>query len=165
MRERLTLLSLDADGDFALPRRISLGGGAGLTSVSDGNRRLSAIAVAMRQLPAGFAAGLAGRILGYRFAGVGYFSPDLYWYLETRGSWTRQFQGRWEARVSAGVGVQQIEAGSSLQGEWHLEGRIARQFRLVDEVALSGGLTNSAASSTTGAYRYYTAALTGRIGL
>ena len=165
MRERLALLSLDTDGDFTLKRGISLGAGAGLTSISDGNRRLSAIAVAMKQLSKGFAAGVAGRILGYRSAGVGYFSPSLYWYLEGRGSWTRQFQGRWEARVSGGLGVQQIDTGSSLQGEWHLEGRIARQFRLVDEIALSGGLTNSAASSTTGAYRFYTAALTARIGL
>ena len=165
MRERLALLSLDADGDFSLKRGISLGAGAGLASVSDGNRRLSAIVVAMKQLPKGFAAGVAGRLLGYRSAGVGYFSPDLYWFLEGRGSWTRQFQGRWEARVSGGLGVQQIDTGTSLQGEWHLEGRIARQFRLVDEIALSGGLTNSAASSTTGAYRFYTAALTARIGL
>jgi hypothetical protein len=164
MRERLTLLSLDADGDFTLGRGISLGAGAGLTSISDGNRRLSAIAVAMKQLPRGFAAGGAGRILGYRSAGVGYFSPGLYWYLEGRGSWTRQFQGRWQTGVSGGLGVQQIDKGTALQGEWHFEGRIARQFRLADEIALSAGLTNSAASSTTGAYRYYTAALTGRIG-
>jgi hypothetical protein len=42
---------------------------------------------------------------------------------------------------------------------------VARRFGVINEVALSGGISNAAVSSTTGAFRYYTAQLTARIGL
>jgi len=46
-----------------------------------------------------------------------------------------------------------------------LDGRLARKWGLSNEVALFLAWTNSAASSTTGAFRYFTGSLSARIGL
>jgi hypothetical protein len=52
-----------------------------------------------------------------------------------------------------------------VQAEWHLDGRLARKWGVSNEVALFLAWTNSAASSTTGAFRYFTGSLSARIGL
>ena len=165
LQHPVSLFGIDADGDFKLARRLSLGLGAGTAWTTDDNHRWSAIAVLMRQLGHDFALGGAGRIMGDDHKAPNYFSPDLYWYVEGRGSWDHLFSGSWETRLTAGLGMQQIDGGSSLQSQWHAEGRLARRFGAINEVALSAGISNSAASSTTGAYRYYTIQLAARIGL
>lgn len=165
LQSPVSLFGVDLDGDFKLARKLSLGVGGGTAWTTDDNQRWSAVAVLMRQLNSGFAVGGAGRILGYQHHAPNYFSPGLYWYLEGRVSFDRLLSALWEARLSAGLGVQQIDGGSALQSQWHAEGRLARRFGAINEISLSAGLSNSASSSTTGAYRYYTIQLAARIGL
>jgi len=53
----------------------------------------------------------------------------------------------------------------SADGEWHSDLRITRRWKVINEVALSAGYSNSAISSASGAFHYYTAALSARLGL
>jgi hypothetical protein len=111
-----------------------------------------------------YVVGLYGRVMGYEQAGFGYLAPDMFFLTEGRGAYKRNI-GPWNLRLSTGLGIQQAGSDASVQFEYHFEGRVARQWAVINEVALSGGFTNSAVSSTTGAFRYYTAMLTARIGL
>jgi len=117
-----------------------------------------------KRFPPQWTAGVYGRLLGYDQAGVGYFSPDRFLTGEGRGSYTYTWPG-WEVRAGAGLGIQQTFEGADVQAEWHLDGRLARKWGLSNEVALFLAWTNSAASSTTGAFRYFTGSLSARIGL
>ncbi|MEO8030351.1 MAG: tetratricopeptide repeat protein [Gemmatimonadota bacterium] len=165
LRDPVSVFGVDLDADLKPGRKLSLGLGGGTAWTNDGNHRWSAVAVLMRQLGSDLSVGGAGRILSYDHRAAHYFSPELYWYLEGRGAWTHRFSAVWEVRLAAGLGVQQIDGGSALQSQWHAEGRLARRFGAINEVALSAGLSNSASSSTTGAYRYYTIQLAARLGL
>ncbi len=160
----LDIDELSVDADVQLSPRLGLGVGAGRGWLSDGNRRSSAVAALTQQVGNHLALGLFGRVLGYADPGAGYFTPDRFAVGEVRGSYTYGARA-WAARLSAGVGAQQIGIGADAQSEWHAEARIARRWATINEVALSGGLTNSAVSSTTGAFRYYTMALSLRLGL
>jgi tetratricopeptide (TPR) repeat protein len=153
-----------ADGDLQLHPSLSLGVGAGRASISDDNSRTSAVVNLSWQLPSRFTAGLFGRGMWYDFRGRGYFSPDEFLLGEVRGSYTHGFR-RWEARLSGGLGLQKAGSAVATDAEWHAGIRIARRWGVINQVALAGRITNSAISSATGAYRYYTAALTGRLGL
>ena len=159
----LDLDGLDLSVTAGLAQRLELTTGVSETWISDGNNRTAVTAVLTRPLPYGLSAGLFARVQGYDFKGTGYFSPDLYYTAEGRGAYT--YVARlWEARVSGGLGLQQAGKGASTQLEGHLEGRLARRWG-ANEIVLSAGFSNSALSSTTGAYGYRTAALTVRLGL
>lgn len=153
-----------ADGDVNVGENLTLGGGGSLGWFSDGNMRHSFVVALTKRFPPQWTAGVYGRLLGYDQAGVGYFSPDRFLTGEGRGSYTYTWPG-WEARAAAGLGIQQTFKGADVQAEWHLDGRMARKWGLSNEVALLLGWTNSAASSTTGAFRYFTGSLSARIGL
>lgn len=155
---------LSADGDLQFRPNLTLGVGAGLGFFSDDNSRSSAVVNLSLRLPSRFTAGIFGRGLWYDFRGVGYFSPDQFLLSEVRGSYTHGFKGL-EARVSGGLGLQQSGRGGDSNGEWHAEVRVAKRWSVINEVSLSGGVTNSAISSTTGAFHYYTGALMVRLGL
>jgi len=117
----------------------------------------------MKTLGGRGAAGLYGRALGYAEPGTGYFSPDFYGLAEGRG--TMALGGpRWGGRLGAGLGIQQVGRDGAIQSEWHAEGRLAYRWAVVDQVELSAGASNSAASSTSGAYQYFASALTARFG-
>ena len=58
------------------PREVTSQGGGGALWLSDGNRRTEGHAAATREIGRHLAIGASGRALGYRQAGVGYFSPD-----------------------------------------------------------------------------------------
>ena len=148
---------LDASLDLRLARGLTFSAGGGGAWVSDGNRRVSAVAALSRSLGRHFFAGLYGRVLDYRQHGVGYFSPDRFGMGEVRGGYLTSSHG-WETRLSGGAGVQQT-SGSSAQAEWHVEGRLARRWSTLNQVELFGGITNSVASSVNGAFRYRTAGL------
>ena len=60
--------------------------------------------------------------------------------------------------------MQQTFEDADVQAEWHLDGRRARKWGVSNEVALFLAWTNSAASSTTGAFRCFTGSLSARIG-
>ena len=146
---------LDATADARLDRNLSLGLGGGGAWVSDGNRRVSVVAALTRTLSRHFFVGGYGRYLDYHQHGTGYFSPDRFGMAELRAGYITASHG-WEGRLSGGAGVQQT-SGFSAQGEWHVEGRLGRRWGVLDLIELFGGITNSVASSVTGAYRYRSA--------
>jgi tetratricopeptide (TPR) repeat protein len=155
---------VSADGDVDLKGDFSLAGGGGLAWLSDGNNRHSLVAVLTRKFQPHWSVGVFGRLLGYDHNGTGYFSPDRFLTGEARAGYSYTWP-HWEARTGGGLGIQQTFKGATVQVAWHLEGRVARKWGVANEAALSLGWTNSAASSTTGAFRYFTGALTARIGL
>lgn len=160
----LNVDEIGADGDVEVGKDLTLGAGLGYGWLSDGNNRHSLAVTLTKRFQPHWTAGFFGRLLGYDQDGVGYFSPDQFLLAEARGSYTYAWSG-WEARAGGGLGVQDIGEGADVQGAWHLDGRVARKWGVANEAALSMGWTNSAASSTTGAFRYFTGTLMGRIGL
>ncbi len=155
-------VSLDADAE---PRPgLSLGAGLGGSWLSDDNRRRWVVLAVSQRVASRVTLGVFGRALGYHRRGVGYFTPDRFLVGEARGAYSYGTRG-WAVRLSGGLGAQQIGPGARAQSEWHTEARAARRWSVDNEVALSAGVSNSAESSTTGAFRYYTAALAVRLGL
>ena len=118
----------------------------------------------MRTLHQRFSAGLLVRVLAYEFKGTGYFSPDRFTVLEGRGRYTFSNR-RWSARITAGLGIQQVGQGASVQSEWHLEARGGRAWGPGRVIEVYAGISNSAESSTTGGLRWRTAGLVVRLGL
>ena len=159
----LDVQSLEANIDLKAARQLdlSLGGGAGW--LNDGNRRQSLLAAATWSFARYFFAGPYYRRLSYDQAGVGYFAPRPYQLAELRSGMNRQW-GVWGARATGGIGSQRIGAGAS-QRAWHADLRLTRRLRVIDEVAIFGGITNAASASTTGAFKYQTAGLAIRLGL
>jgi len=160
----LDVHEVSIDGDVALTPNLTAGGGASIAWLSDDNRRRAAVLSLTQRISHRYTVGLFGRVMGYDAPGVGYFTPDRFVVGEVRGSWTRSVQ-KWESRLSAGLGVQQVGQDARAQSEWHAEGRLARRFGVINEVALGVGISNSAVSSTTGAFRYYSAQVSARLGL
>lgn len=160
----LDIDEVSLDGDIEPRPGLSIGAGVAKGWLSDDNRRSSAVLGVTQRVARRFTVGVFGRVLDYDEPGIGYFAPDRFLLGEGRGSFTYGVR-RWEARISGGLGLQQIGKGSSAQNEWHAEVRGARRWSIDNEVALSAGISNSAESSTTGAFRYYTGALTVRLGL
>jgi tetratricopeptide (TPR) repeat protein len=163
---KLDVNEFSADGDVDFRPGLSLGMGVGTASFSDGNHRPSVVLALTQKVGSRLSVALFGRGLWYDFRGSGYFSPDGYLIGEVRAKYTRAFRP-WEARISGGVGLQDIGVGGQHEtdGRWHVEARIARRWATINEIALSGGFSNSAISSASGAYGYYTASLSARIGL
>ena len=155
---------LSADGDIEFRPNLVLGVSASRAFISDDNSRSSAVANLSWRFPPRFTVGLYGRSMWYEFKGNGYFSPDEFLLGEVRGSYTHGIR-RWEAKLSGGLGLQKSGSAGDTNGEWHAEARLTRRWSVINEVALSGGVTNSAVSSATGAFHFYTAALTVRLGL
>ncbi len=160
----LDIDELSADADLQLRPTLGLGVGAGVGFLSDNNSRSSAVVNLSWKLPSRFTAGFFGRGLWYNFRGAGYFSPEQFLLGEVRGSYTHAFRGL-QAKLSGGIGLQQSGRDGETNGEWHAEVRAVKRWSVINEVSLSGGVTNSAISSATGAFHYYTAALTLRLGL
>jgi tetratricopeptide (TPR) repeat protein len=155
---------VDASLDAPLGSRLTLSAGGGTGWFSDGNQRTSAVLAVTKQLPRHFFAGGLVRMLWYAEPGVGYFSPDRFTVLEGRGGYARTGQD-WETRVSGGVGTQQIGLDGGWQFEGHLEGRAIWWFASTNRLEAFAGISNSAALSATGAYRWGTAGLVVRLGL
>ena len=160
----LLLDELSADGDLVLGRDLSLGVSAGYSSFSDGNRRSSLAVNLTRQLGTRFAAGMFGRGMWDEQAGTGYFSPDRLLLGELRGIGSYGSH-QWSVWVTAAAGLQQAGSSGSTDPEWHLEGRLVRRWAAANELALTGGISNSLLGSTSGAFHYYTGAVTARLGL
>ena len=160
----LDIDDLSLDGDVELARNLTLGLGGGLGYLSDNNHRRSAAVALTTRLTPRASVGFFGRGLWYDFRGPGYFSPDHFLLGEVRGSYTHAIR-RWEGKLSGGLGLQDSGTGGSADAEWHADVRVARRWATINEVALSGGVTNSALSSATGAFRYYTLNLSLRLGL
>ena len=138
--------------------------GSGLW-LNDGNRR-SGFAAGVNQTlyRRRLSLGLFGRTLSYDRRGVGYFSPDRFSVLEATAGYSVD-PGPWTGSLGGGLGAQQVGRRGAAQSEWHVEGRVGRRWGIGNRVELFGLLTNSAVSSTSGAFRYRSAGLTARLGL
>jgi tetratricopeptide (TPR) repeat protein len=146
-----------------IPTLTIYGGGGGLW-LSDGNHRTSFAAGLTQKIHRKFFAGVFGRTLSYERRGTGYFSPDRFSVLEGLAGYNLE-SGRWLGSVSGGLGAQQVGRRGAAQTEWHAEARLGPRWGNGNRVELFGMITNSAVSSTTGAFRYRAAGLTVRLGL
>jgi hypothetical protein len=151
--------SLDAE----LGHRLAWSAGGGAGWLSDGNHRTSGFIALMHSLPHG-SVGVLGRALTYERAGAGYFSPDRFALVEARTTLARSRRA-WTGRVSAGLGAQQVGARASSQLAWRATGELQFGWATINRIVASIGASNSAASSTTGAYRHLAAAVALRIGI
>jgi len=162
--------AVDVSFDVSPTPSVSISGGAGVSWISDSlnNRRLGGIVAALVSPARGVQVGAVGRMMGYRVAnpGHGYFAPDRFTVVEARavGTWRRE---RWGLRADGGLGFQQVGAGADTQTEWHAGLALTRGWSANSELALVGSVTNSAASSQSGApqFTYWTVGLRLRQGL
>ena len=160
----LDLESLDAGFDATLARGLSIYGSGGGVWFSDGNHRTNAGAGITQTIHGGFFAGAYGRTLAYERKGVGYFSPDRFHLLEGLAGYNLD-RGPWDGRLSGGLGAQQIGRGGVSQSEWHVEARLGRRWGTGNRFDVFGAVTNSAISSTSGAFRYRSAGVSLKLGL
>jgi Flp pilus assembly protein TadD len=151
-----TMDAVDAAFDLTTAGGLSVSLGSGAGWLSDGNRRVGGVAAIMQRVGAGLELGGLARSLGWREPnpGRGYFAPNRFTIVEARGVYTWR-RGRWGGRLDAGAGIQQVGAGTDQQGEWHAGLSVSRGWGAASEIALMGTWTNSAASSATGAYRFW----------
>ena len=164
MERDLDLELLEGGVDVRPFRGLSLYlSGSGLW-LNDGNRRSGLLAGLSQKLDRHFSVGLFGRTLSYDRRGVGYFSPDRFSVLETTAGYSVE-TGTWIGSLGGGLGAQQVGERGATQAEWHLEGRLGRRWGEGNRIELFGLVTNSAVSSTTGAFRYRSAGLTVKVGL
>ena len=155
--------SLDGSAEVRLRPGLQLSVGGGAAWLSDNNSRTSGLLALTQTLRRRFTVGLMGRRMGYDFKGTGYFSPDRFTVVEARGSYA--FSNRlWSARVTAGLGLQQVTSTASSQSEWHFDARGGRTWGF-GTVEVFAGISNSLESSTTGAFRYRTAGILARFGI
>jgi hypothetical protein len=164
IERNLDVDALEVSGDATLSPGLTLGAGAGFAWLSDDNSRTSGILTLTRTIKRDFFVGVMARALGYDFKGLGYFSPDWFSVYEARAGYSRSGT-LWTGRISGGLGVQQVGSGARVQSEWHLEGRVGRKWGLMNSLELFAGISNSAESSTTGAFEYRTAGMVVRLGL
>lgn len=155
---------LDAGFDATPLARLTIYGSGSGAWFSDGNARDAFLLGVKRTFARRFFAGLFGRTLSYDRRGVGYFSPDRFNVYEAQAGYLLDTRA-WAAGLSGGLGAQQVGRGSVTQTEWHIEGRLARQWGIGNRVEVFGAVTNSAVSSTTGAFRHRTAGILLRVGL
>ena len=155
---------LDGGFDLKPTTRLTVFGGAGALWLSDGNSRTSFAGGLTQKIGHRFHAGVFGRTLSYERRGVGYFSPDRFSVLEGTAGYTQESRS-WLINLSGGLGAQKIGASGAAQTEWHLEGRVGPRWGSGNRLELFGLVTNSAVSSTTGAFRYRSAGLSLRLGL
>jgi tetratricopeptide (TPR) repeat protein len=160
----LDLETLDAGFDGTLARGLDLYGSGGQVWFSDGNTRTYGLAGATQAIWRRFFVGVFGRIMSDTKRGVGYFSPDRFYLLEGQVGYNFE-SGPWAGRLSGGLGGQQIGRNGAGQSEWHVDGRVVRRWGAGNRVEIFGLVTNSAVSSTTGAFRYRSAGITLRVGI
>ena len=160
----LNLETADAGFDGTLARGLEVYGSGGEVWFSDGNNRTFGLAGVTQTLKRRFFVGVFGRIMSDDERGVGYFSPDRFYLLEGQAGYNLE-TGPWAGRLGGGLGGQQIGRGGAGQTEWHVEGRLARRWGVGNRIEIFGLVTNSAVSSTTGAFRYRSAGITLRLGI
>jgi Tfp pilus assembly protein PilF len=164
MERDLHMETLEAGFDFRGVRGLRLYGSGGGAWISDGNHRSQAEAGATLGVTGGLFIGAHGRTLAYKRVGQGYFSPDRFYLLEAAAGYNLG-SGQWSGRIGGGLGGQQIGRQATGQTEWHVDVGAGRRWGIGNRVDLFGSVTNSAASSTTGAFRYGTAGVSVRIGM
>ncbi|HEX6434802.1 MAG TPA: tetratricopeptide repeat protein [Gemmatimonadales bacterium] len=164
IERELDLESLEGGFDVKPTAGLMAYGGAGALWLSDGNRRTSFSAGLNQKIGRKLFVGAFGRTLSYESRVVGYFSPDRFSVLEAVAGYAHESR-TWLASLSGGLGAQQVGEQGAAQTEWHLEGRVGPRWGAGNRVELFGLITNSAVSSTTGAFRYGSAGITARLAL
>jgi tetratricopeptide (TPR) repeat protein len=164
MERELDMESLDGGFDLKPSAGLTVYGGAGALWLNDGNSRTSFSGGFNQKIGRQVFAGVFGRTLSYERPGIGYFSPDRFSVLEGVAGYTYESRS-WLASLSGGLGAQQVGERGAAQTEWHVEGRVGPRWGSGNRIELFGLITNSAVSSTTGAFRYRSAGISARIGL
>jgi Flp pilus assembly protein TadD len=164
MERDLNLESLEAGLDFRPVRGLSLSASGGRAWLNDRNHRTQAETRATVRVGSGLSIGAYGRTMAYQRVGQGYFSPDRFHLLEGLAGYELE-SAQWSGRLGGGLGVQQIGRRGADQTEWHVDLSAGRRWGSGNRVDLFGSVTNNAASSTTGAFRYGTAGVSVRIGM
>jgi Flp pilus assembly protein TadD len=164
MERDLNFESVDAGIDFRLAHGLRLSGTGGGAWLSDGNHRAQAETGATLRVSGGLSIGTYGRTIAYKRVGQGYFSPDRFHLLEALAGYELE-SDQWSGGLTGGLGVQQIGRRGANQTEWHVDLRAGHRWGIGNRVDLFGSVTNNAASSTTGAFRYGTAGVSVRIGM
>lgn len=160
----LDLDVVETTADVEITNNLLLGVGGGHAWLSDDNTRTWGIAALTQTIRRDFFVGVMGRRLTYSRTVAGYFSPDRFTLFEGRAGYSHEGP-RWIARLAGGLGTQQIGEDADIQTVWHAEARFGRIWNIVNRAEIFGELTNSAASSTTGAFRYGRAGVVVMIGL
>lgn len=164
MERDLDMEVLEAGFDARPSRGFSIYAGGSELWLSDGNNRTGVAAGLSQKLHRHFSLGLFGRTLSYERRGLGYFSPDRFSVLEATAGYDLETR-TWIGSLGGGLGAQQVGEGGVAQTEWHVEGRVGRRWGVGNRVELFGLITNSAVSSTSGAFRHRAAGLNVRLGL
>jgi hypothetical protein len=164
IERELDMESLEGGIDIKPSSSLTVYGGGGALWLSDGNSRTNISGGLNQKIGRQFFAGVFGRTLSYERPGIGYFSPDRFSVLEGVAGYATESRS-WSASLSGGLGAQQVGERGVAQTEWHLEGRAGPRWGSGNRIELFGLITNSAVSSTTGAFRYGAAGLTVRLGL
>jgi hypothetical protein len=164
MERKLDIEAMEGGFDARPLAGFSIYGGGGALWLNDGNHRTSGSAGITQRIRRKFSLGVFGRTLSYERRGVGYFSPDRFSVLEGTAGYNLD-SGAGLLTLGGGVGGQQIGKNGASQTEWHVDGRVGRKWGTGNRIELFGLITNSAVSSTTGAFRHRSAGLSVRLGL
>ena len=164
MERVLDMEVLDAGFDARPFRGFSLYASGSQLWLSDGNSRSGALAGLSQKIGPRLSLGVFGRRLSFERRGIGYFSPDRFSVLEGTADYAIETR-TWGGSIGGGLGAQQVGKSGAAQTEWHVEGRVGRRWGVGNRVELFGLVTNSAVSSTTGAFRYRSAGVNVRLGL
>ncbi|MFL5402305.1 MAG: tetratricopeptide repeat protein [Gemmatimonadales bacterium] len=164
MERRLDMELLEAGFDARPVSTLTVYGGGGALWLNDGNNRTSASLGLTQKIRRRFFVGAFGRTLSFERRGIGYFSPDRFSVLEGNAGYNLDTR-TWVGTLSGGVGAQQVGKGGAAQTEWHVEGRVGPRWGSGNRIEVFGLITNSAVSSTTGAFRYRSAGVIVRLGL
>jgi hypothetical protein len=164
IEQGLDMEALEGGIDIKPTNRLTVYGGGGALWLSDGNSRTNFSGGANQKISREAFVGVFGRTLSYERRGVGYFSPDRFRVLEGIAGYSRESRS-WLISLSGGLGAQQVGKQGEAQTEWHAEGRVGPRWGSGNRVELFGLITNSAVSSTTGAFRYRAAGLMVTLGL
>jgi hypothetical protein len=164
IERELDMELLEGGFDARPLRGLTIYGGGGELWLSDGNSRWSVSAGLTQKFLRHFFIGAFGRMLSYERRGIGYFSPDRFSVGEGIFGFNLE-RGTWIGSLSGGAGAQQIGENGAAQSEWHAEGRLGKRWGSGNSLELFGLITNSAVSSTTGAFRYGSAGILLKLGL
>lgn len=154
----LDLTALDATAELGGRRGPLLSLTGGTLAFSDGNHRETAtlrLAQRWQGLPW---FGVYARMMRFAEKRPGYFSPTQFSLYEAQSGWERE-SGFWTGSIGGGLGVQKVDPSKPWQSAYHAELRVQRSWPNGNSIALSSGLSTSAASSAVGAFKYRTAAL------
>lgn len=164
----IDLTSIDANADLTLWTHGLVSLGAGTLGLSDGNRRTNFSIRASQRTPDRPWYGVFARSMGFAetLPGV-YFSPGHFLLYEAQGGWDHD-NPVWTTSIGGGFGSQKVDTGRPWQVEYHIEGRLGRHWKGGNSLALTGGLSTSAASSAAattgvGAFHYSTLGLAATI--